>query len=78
MLGKKQANKKAYVEVKEFEADAYAQATDALEDEELKDVVDLEKYQKPEKEEEAEKPADANATKGSGAGDGGEKEKEQS
>ena len=55
VLGKKQANKKAYVEVKEYEADAYAQATDALEDEELKDVVDLEKYEKPaEKKETAE------------------------
>lgn len=54
VLGKKQANKKAYVEVKEYEADAYAQATDALEDEELKDVVDLEKYEKPAEEETAE------------------------
>lgn len=52
VLGKKQANKKAYVEVKEYEADAYAQATDALEDEELKDVVDLEKYEKPAEESE--------------------------
>ncbi len=54
VLGKKQANKKAYVEVKEYEADAYAQATDALEDEELKDVVDLEKYEKPAEESEKE------------------------
>ena len=54
VLGKKQANKKAYVEVKEYEADAYAQATDALEDEELKDVVDLEKYEKPAAESEKE------------------------
>ena len=54
VLGKKQANKKAYVEVKEDEADAYAQATDALEDEELKDVVDLEKYEKPAEESEKE------------------------
>ena len=54
VLGKKQANKTAYVEVKEYEADAYAQATDALEDEELKDVVDLEKYEKPAEESEKE------------------------
>ena len=54
VLGKKQANTKAYVEVKEYEADAYAQATDALEDEELKDVVDLEKYEKPAEESEKE------------------------
>lgn len=80
VLGKKQANKKAYVEVKEYEADAYAQATDALEDEELKDVVDLEKYEKPAEESEketVEKPEEKkteNAAKGSSAGD----EKEQS
>ena len=51
---KKKEEKKGYVEVTEYSADAYAQATDALEDEELKDVVDLEKYEKPAEESEKE------------------------
>lgn len=37
--GKKKNEKKGYVETKEFEADAYEQATNALEDEELEDGV---------------------------------------
>ena len=43
---KKKEEKKGYVEVTEYSADAYAQATDALEEEELNDVVDVEKYAK--------------------------------
>ena len=76
VLGKKQANKKAYVEVKEYDADAYAQATDAMEDEELKDVVDLEKYEKPigKEDNEMEKPASEGATKLSDMKEDGEKE----
>ena len=56
---KKKEEKKGYVEVTEYSADAYAQATDALEDEELNDVVDIEKYEKqPAAAEDAKQPVD--------------------
>ena len=56
----KKEEKKGYVEVTEYSADAYAQATDALEDEELNDVVDIEKYEKQPAaaEEDAKQPVD--------------------
>lgn len=57
---KKKEEKKGYVEVTEYSADAYAQATDALEDEELNDVVDIDKYEKQPAaaEEDAKQPVD--------------------
>ena len=74
----KKEEKKGYVEVTEYSADAYAQATDALEDEELNDVVDIEKYEKQPVDEETERKGVENANKLNAILDSIEKKKGES